>query len=67
MHADLFFADDPVLTRDYLPNMVGTSREMTGRVLRILEARSIVARVDRNRLRLLDPDGLAAMASDPGR
>jgi CRP-like cAMP-binding protein len=67
MHADLFFADEPVLTRDYLPTMVGTSREMTGRVLRILEARSIVARVDRNRLRLLDPERLAAIAADTSR
>jgi CRP-like cAMP-binding protein len=64
LHADLFFADDPVLTRDYLPTLVGTSREMTGRVLRVLEARSLVARVGRNRLRLLDPAGLAAAAAD---
>jgi CRP-like cAMP-binding protein len=67
MHAELFFADEPVLTRDYLPTLVGTSREMTGRVLRILEARSLVARVGRNRLRLLDHDGLAAVAADPAR
>ncbi|HXU84878.1 MAG TPA: Crp/Fnr family transcriptional regulator [Verrucomicrobiae bacterium] len=65
LHADLFFADDPVLTRDYLPTLVGTSREMTGRVLRILEARSLVARVGRDRLRLLDPAGLAEAAADP--
>lgn len=66
LHADLFFADEPVLTRDYLPTLVGTSREMTGRVLRVLEARSLVARVGRNRLRLLDPDGLAAVVADAG-
>jgi CRP-like cAMP-binding protein len=64
IHSELFFADQPVLTRDYLPTLVGTSREMTGRVLRILEAQSIVARVGRDRLRLLDPDGLAAAAAD---
>jgi CRP-like cAMP-binding protein len=65
LHADLFFADEPVLTRGYLPTLVGTSREMTGRVLRILEARSVVVRVGRNRLRLLDPAGLEAAAADP--
>jgi CRP-like cAMP-binding protein len=64
MHADLFFADEPVLTRDLLPTLVGTSREMTGRVLRVLEARNLVARLGRNRLRLLDADGLAAAAAD---
>jgi CRP-like cAMP-binding protein len=67
LHADLFFTEEPVLTRDYLPTLVGTSREMTGRVLRVLEARSLVSRVGRNRLRLLDPDGLEAAASDPSR
>lgn len=64
VHADLFFADKPVLTRDYLPSLVGTSREMTGRVLRVLEARSLVARVGRDRLRLLDAPGLAAVAGE---
>jgi CRP-like cAMP-binding protein len=67
IHSELFFAEEPVLTRDYLPTLVGTSREMTGRVLRVLEARSLVARVGRNRLRLLDPEGLAAAAADPAR
>lgn len=61
-HADLFFADEPVLTRRHLPMMVGTSREMTGRVLRVLESRRIVVRVDRSQLRLLDRAGLAAVA-----
>jgi CRP-like cAMP-binding protein len=64
IHSELFFADEPILTRDYLPILVGTSREMTGRVLRLLEAQSIVARVGRDRLRLLDPDGLAEAAAD---
>jgi CRP-like cAMP-binding protein len=59
-HAELFFADEPVLTRAQLPLLVGTSREMTGRVLRVLESRGIVARVGRYRFRLLDPVGLAA-------
>jgi CRP-like cAMP-binding protein len=61
-HDELFFADPPVLTRAHLPTLVGTSREMTGRVLRNLESRRIVSRVGRDRLRLLDPAGLAASA-----
>ena len=40
----------------------GRSREMTSRVLRALESRGLVARVGRDRLRLLDPAGLAAAA-----
>ena len=51
-----------MLTRTQLPIMVGTSREMTGRVLRILESQGLVARVGRSRLRLLDPVGLARAA-----
>jgi CRP-like cAMP-binding protein len=67
-HLDLFFGSPPVLTRTQLPMLVGTSREMTGRVLRVLEARQLVARVGRNRLRLLDRAGLAAIAdTDPER
>jgi len=62
LHAGLFFGDRPVLTRAQLPTIVGTSREMTGRVLRILESRNVVARVGRDRLLLLDPEGLAATA-----
>lgn len=65
-HSDLFFAERPVLTRAHLPSMVGTSREMTGRVLRLLESRRLVSRVGRNRLRLLDSVGLAAIA-EPGQ
>jgi CRP-like cAMP-binding protein len=61
-YADLFFAERPVLTRAHLPALVGTSREMTSRVMRVLEARTLVARVGRSRLRLLDPAGLAALA-----
>jgi CRP-like cAMP-binding protein len=66
LHAGLFFSERPILTRAHLPTIVGTSREMTGRVLRILESRNVVARVGRNRLRLLDPEGLSA-AADPDR
>lgn len=62
LHQDLFFAEPAVLTRAELPILVGTSREMTGRVLRVLEARRLVARVGRDRLRLLDPAGLAEAA-----
>jgi CRP-like cAMP-binding protein len=62
LHSDLFFGEPTVLTRTHLPTMVGTSREMTGRVLRALESRGLVARVGRSRLRLLDPVGLARAA-----
>ena len=61
-HSDLFFGDQPILSRAYLPNLIGTSREMTRRVLRAFEARQVVARIGRDRLRLLDPDALAAIA-----
>lgn len=71
VYANLFFAEQPVLTRAHLPALVGTSREMTGRVLRVLESRGLVARVGRDRLRLLDPAGLEAAAEAtvhaPGR
>ena len=63
LNADLFFIEPPVLTRSDLPSLVGTSREMTGRVLRVLEARKLVARVGRDRLRLVDPAALAAVAA----
>jgi len=62
---DLFFADPPILTRGHLPILVGSSREMVGRVLRLLESRGIVARVGRDRLRLLDPAALK-LAADVG-
>jgi hypothetical protein len=35
---------------------------MTGRVLRVLESRHLIARLGRDRLRLLDPAGLEAVA-----
>jgi hypothetical protein len=53
-HRDLFFSDPPVLSRAHLPGLVGTSREMTGRVIRDLERDGVVARVGRTGLRLLD-------------
>ena len=57
-HLDLFFGDDPVLSRSHLPALVGTSREMTSRVLRELEREGILARIGRSGLRLLRPEGL---------
>lgn len=59
-HRDLFFSDPPILSRARLPSMVGTSREMTGRVLRQLEREGTVQRVGRSGLRLLRPDQLEA-------
>jgi CRP-like cAMP-binding protein len=61
-YGDLFFEPEPVLTRAHLPKLIGTSREMTSRVLRILESRGIVARVGRDRLSLLDRAALAQAA-----
>ena len=58
-HHDLFFGARPVLSRSHLPALVGTSREMTSRVLRELESDGVVQRVGRNGLRLLRPQGLA--------
>lgn len=60
-HADLFFSDPPVLTRRHLPMLVGTSREMTGRVIRVLESNGVVVRAGRT-FRLLDSEALAAAA-----
>lgn len=64
-HRDLFFADPAVLSRSHLPGLVGTSREMTGRVLRELEREGSVARVGRTGLRLLRPDLLDAEIVPP--
>jgi CRP-like cAMP-binding protein len=63
LHADIFFGAEAVLTRAHLPALVGTSREMTGRVLRRLESERVVDRLGRDRLRLLDADRLASMAA----
>ncbi len=54
-HRALFFSDPPVLTRAHLPSLVGTTREMTGKVLRQLEREGVVAREGRSGLRLLSP------------
>lgn len=59
-HQELFFSEPPVLTRAHLPGLVGTSREMTGRVLRQLESEGTVKRFGRTGLRLLRPDQLEA-------
>jgi len=62
-HRDLFFADPAILTRAHLPSLVGTSREMTGRVLRQLEREGTIERVGQTGLRLLRPDQLEAGAA----
>ena len=59
-HRDLFFGEPAVLTRAQLPGLVGTSREMTGQVLRQLEREGTIARVGRTGLKLLRPDQLDA-------
>ena len=57
-YGELFFGDPPILTRSHLPGLVGTSREMTGRVLRQLEREGTVARIGREGLKLLRPERL---------
>jgi CRP/FNR family cyclic AMP-dependent transcriptional regulator len=64
-HAELIFGEEGAVTRTYLPALVGTSREMTGRVLRQLESDGVVQRLGRSRLRLLDPVRLARTAAPP--
>jgi CRP-like cAMP-binding protein len=64
-YRDLIFADQPVLHRGHLPGLVGTTREMTRRVLRQLEREGTLARVGQNGLRLLRPERLAG-AERPG-
>ena len=66
-HRDLFFGDPAILSRSHLPGLVGTSREMTGRVLRELEAEGTLARVGRTGLHLLRPDLLDADVVHPWR
>jgi CRP-like cAMP-binding protein len=61
-HRELFFGEPAVLSRAHLPSMVGTSREMTGRVLRQLEREGTIERFGRTGLRLLRPDRLEAGA-----
>jgi CRP-like cAMP-binding protein len=64
MHADVLFGEG-VLARRFLPALVGTSHEMTRRVLRSLESHGVVARVGPDRLELLDPHQLARTAAPP--
>lgn len=64
LYHPLFFGDQAVLTRAHLPIIVGTSREMTGRVLRRLHAVGLVQRVGRDGLRLLDEAGLERLATE---
>lgn len=61
-HRELFFGESPVLTRTHLPGLVGTSREMTGRVMRQLEREGTVKRVGRAGLHLLRPERLELAA-----
>jgi CRP-like cAMP-binding protein len=62
-HAAILFGDGAVLTRAHLPALVGTSPEMTRRVLRVLETHGVVARLGGDRLELLDADRLARTAA----
>jgi CRP-like cAMP-binding protein len=57
-HRELFFGTPAVLDRTHLPGLVGTSREMTRRVLRQLESERTLERVGRTGLRLLRPERL---------
>jgi CRP-like cAMP-binding protein len=63
-YRDLLFGESPVVSRTLLPGLVGTSREMTGRVIRGLEREGMIARFGRHGLRLLSPRGLEE-AADP--
>jgi CRP/FNR family transcriptional regulator len=64
-HEEVFFGDSPVLTRAHLPSLVGTSREMTSRVIRELEREGVVLRVGRSGLRLLSPERLLEAPARP--
>ena len=66
-HRDLFFGDPAILSRAHLPGLVGTSREMTGRVLRELERDGTLLRVGRTGLQLVRPDQLDPDAARPSR
>lgn len=57
-YGDLFFGQPAVLSRAHLPSLVGTTREMTGRVIRELEREGLVARVGRRGLVVLSAEGL---------
>ena len=62
-HRDLFFDETPILHRGHLSSLVGTSRQMTGRVLRELEREGVLQRTGRHGLQLLSPDALDADAT----
>lgn len=62
-HQNLFFGDPPILLQAHLPEMVGASRAITRRALRLLETRAIVARTPRDGLVLRDPSALEATAA----
>jgi CRP-like cAMP-binding protein len=67
-HEDLFFGDGQVLSRGHLPGLVGTSHEMTRRVVRELEREGVIARVGRHGLRLVSPARLhQAEGLSPGK
>jgi CRP-like cAMP-binding protein len=62
-YSDLFFGHPAVLSRSHLPSLVGTSREMTSRVIRQLEVEGVVARVGQTGLQLLAPARLYEAAT----
>ena len=62
-YGDLFFEEPAVLSRAHLPSLVGTSREMTGRVIRELERDGTLIREGRTGLRLLSPGRLQEAAA----
>ena len=57
-YGHLFIGQPAVLSRAHLPSLVGTTREMTGRVIRELEREGLVARVGRRGLVVLSAEGL---------
>jgi CRP-like cAMP-binding protein len=61
-YEDVFFGQSAVLSRAHLPALVGTSREMTGRVIRELEREGMIIRVGRTGMRLLSPTRLREAA-----
>jgi CRP-like cAMP-binding protein len=67
VHRELLFGRRPLLSRPELADLAGATREMTGRVIRDLEHRGIVARVGRTGLELRDPNALRDEAGiEPG-
>ncbi|HEY3522069.1 MAG TPA: Crp/Fnr family transcriptional regulator [Candidatus Limnocylindrales bacterium] len=61
-HVDLLFGTPPEIPRAQIAELVGTSREMTRRVLRSLEQDRIVERVGTRGLRLTDESALRDVA-----